>query len=315
MGRLPGSSSERFKALGEYASVEEGLCAFFLARPPVHSGGLYHYTRLAAAKKIIGERCLLLTLSRKLNDTREPQDEGLYVASFSFGAIENVAMWGIYSRPLSEAVRLRFRYAEMREMVRRCQGAICPVAVRSHDRNTEYRMLEDGAFAVELEEEAQLTDILYVDHAAEKSRRKDGRVAIRWNGNSIRISRNELDSVRRGPLKKFMKYSGWAYERETRLCVKVMVDGRKASSALGALGNGWDLTKDKIALRLSPEIVGSIDVRSGPCLSSEEITAAFSGGGAKSGRIEESVLKGCVRGGVFCENCSRAEKCRTLNQD
>lgn len=315
MGRLPGSSSERFKALGEYASVAEGLCEFFLARPPVHSGGLYHYTHLGAARKIVSDRCLLLSSSRKLNDTREPQDDGLYVASFSFGAIENVAMWGIYSRPLSEAVRLRFHYAEMREMARRCQGAVCPVAVRQHDSEMEYRVLEEGAFAVELKEVAQLSDILYVDHVEEKSRRNDGRVTIRWNSNSMRISLRELNSVRSSPLKKFIKYSGWAYERETRLCVNVTIDDEKAIRALDMLGEGWELTKDKIALRLPPKDSFGMDVRCGPCLPSDKIADVFAGGAANNGRIEASILKNCVRGGVFCDKCPRAESCRTLNPD
>ena len=150
MGHLSGSSSERFKALGKCVPMEEDLCKFFLERPPVHSGGLYHYTNLEAAKKIVLNRYLLLSSSRKLNDTREPQDDGLYVASFSFGAIENVAMWGIYSRPLSEAVRLRFRYAEMREMAKQCRGSICPVAVRRNGEKIECRVLEDCVSAVDL---------------------------------------------------------------------------------------------------------------------------------------------------------------------
>ena len=315
MRRQLGSSSERFKALGCASFVADGLCEFFLGCPPVHSGGLYHYTCLAVAKKIIDGRCLLLSSSRRLNDTREPQDDGLYVASFSFGAIENVAMWGIYSRPLSEAVRLRFRYAEMREMARRCRGSICPVAVRQQDKKMEYRVLENGAFAVDLKEDAHLSDILYVDHVEEKSRRNDGRVAIRWNSNSIRISLRELDSVRSSPLKKFIKYSGWAYERETRLCVNVTIDDEKAKRALDALGNGWKLTKDKIALRLPPKDSFGMDVRCGPCLPSDKIEHAFAGGAANNGRIEASILKDCVRGGVFCDNCPRAKRCRTLNPD
>ena len=121
--------------------------------------------------------------------------------------------------------------------------------------------------------------------------------------------------MRSSPLKKFIKYSGWAYERETRLCVNVTIDDEKAKRALDALGNGWKLTKDKIALRLPPKDSFGMDVRCGPCLPSDKIEHAFAGGAANNGRIEASILKDCVRGGVFCDNCPRAKRCRTLNPD
>jgi len=309
--RASGLSSERFKSIRDSADVVGALNNFFIAQPPIHSGGLYHYTRLDAAKKILKDRFLLLSSSRILNDTREPQEDGLYVVSLSFGAIESVAMWGIYSRPLSEAVRIRFHHSEIKELARQYHGNICPVAVRKNLGKPEYRILGDSSSAVILNEEPQLSDILYVDYVKEKSRRDTASVAVRWNSNSIRIDRCALESVRRGLLRRLMKYSGWAYERETRLCVKADIDNDKVSDAIRRLsGAGWELSSDRIALRLAPQIVQHVDVRGGPCLSAEEISTDFLAEGIEVGRTEESVLRGSVRGGVFCEGCVKVDGCR-----
>lgn len=309
--RASGLSSERFKGIGDSTDMVEALNNFFIAQPPIHSGGLYHYTRLGAAKKILKDRFLFLSSSRILNDTREPQEDGLYVASLSFGAIESVAMWGIYSRPLSEAVRLRFHHSEIKDLARQCHGNICPVAVRKNADKPEYRALGDSASAVILNEEPQVSDILYVDYVTDKSRRDAASLAVRWNSNSIRIDRSAIEGMRSSRLRRLMKYSGWAYERETRLCIKADIDTDKASNAIRKLyGEEWELSRDRIALRLVPQIVRHIYVRGGPCLSAEDISADFAAEGINVERTEESVLRGSVRGGVFCEGCVRVERCR-----
>lgn len=296
------SSESRFKCISSLNGKEcEGaLIEFFMKKPPVHTGGLFHYTTIDAAEKILRDRVLLLSISDTLNDLGEPQQKDMYVASFSHGRIENVAMWGIYARPLSKGVRLRFLQSELRKLIQSNQYLAPVLKRKKEDGSNEYKILQSHLNAVEVKGEACLSDVLYVDHYTGKR----DTVVVRWNNHSIVLPLGVVVKLKESHLLGLTKYSGWAYERESRFCVSAKIDFEKI---IISSYSGWNLASDKVALLLKPDIVRSISVLGGPCVDENDLNRLklLNGGIANDTEIptQRSLLYGMIRGGVFCKDC------------
>ena len=301
-------SEERFKAIGrsDTSAVADALQDFFVRSPPVHSGGLYHYTKIEALKSILESKAILLSSSQQLNDLAEPQDSGMYIASFAYGRIENVAMWGIYANPLTRAVRLRFLYSELGSIVRDCgrKHLLAPVLKRkSVDGTTEFKILYEQTEAVHIAGKHLLTDVLYADLS---SSNKDA-VAIRWNNMIVKVPVHVIEEMKKRQLSGIVKYSGWSYEKETRICIQAEVDERVVRAHET---DGWTFAPEKLALLLKPEMVTSFSVLGGPCASKDKLEVAIAknnllNDAIKVSSVERSALYGLIRGGVFCKDCSR----------
>ena len=296
------SSEDRFKFISSLygCDCENALLDFFVKKPPLHSGGLFHYTTIDAAEKILRDRVLLLSISDTLNDLGEPQQKDMYVASFSHGRIENVAMWGIYARPLSKGVRLRFLQSELRKLIQSNQYLAPVLKRKKEDGSNEYKILQSHLNAVEVKGEACLSDVLYVDHYTGKR----DTVVVRWNNHSIALPLGVVVKLKESHLLGLTKYSGWAYERESRFCVSAKIDFEKV---IISSYSGWNLASDKVALLLKPDIVRSISVLGGPCVDENDLDRLklLNGGIANDTEIptQRSLLYGMIRGGVFCKDC------------
>lgn len=305
------SSESRFKRISSLNGKEcEGaLIEFFMKKPPVHTGGLFHYTTIDAAEKILRDRVLLLSISDTLNDLGEPQQKDMYVSSFSHGRIENVAMWGIYARPLSKGVRLRFLQSELRKLIQ-CDQYLAPVLKRKkEDGLNEYKALQSYANVVKVKGSAWLSDVLYVDHSTGKC----DRVFVRWNNHSIAAPLDVVAKLKKSQLLGLTKYSGWAYERESRFCVNAKIDFEKVNIRSYP---GWELANDKVALLLKPDIIKSISVLGGPCVDMDHLEnlKKLNDSIDNAGEIQtkKSLLYGMIRGGVFCKDCPLGDNKKCL---
>lgn len=121
------STAGKGKKVGvkDRVSIED-FCSLLKYNGKTHNHGYYHYTTWGRFAKImqgkfiegIGER-KLFALSRAdgLNDGSESSKQ-VFVASFSYGDEEEVAMWTIYGVPHQEAVRLRFPMAAIMKWLR-----------------------------------------------------------------------------------------------------------------------------------------------------------------------------------------------------
>ena len=72
---------------------------------------VFHYTTLGSLRGMLKSRRLYLTRMDKLNDalecrSAEERKKRVYIASFSFGTAESMAMWSMYGAPYKQGVRL-----------------------------------------------------------------------------------------------------------------------------------------------------------------------------------------------------------------
>lgn len=82
----------------------------------------YHYTSWDSFLKIYENASFLLTRGNSLNinDQHEALMKGswstwnrTYIGSFAYGQSENMAMWGLYGQPETDAIRIAIPRAEM----------------------------------------------------------------------------------------------------------------------------------------------------------------------------------------------------------
>ena len=300
---------DRFKKITCAGNIGDALVRFFVENPPAHNHGLYHYTSILSFTKILESNTMLLSAANELNDLQEPSDDNVYIGSFSYGGIENVAMWGIYAQPLKASVRLKFTYLELKHLVESSgkEGCLLPVV----ERNGEYRVLYECGSAVSVIGKNLLSDVLYVDYYSGKR----DKVMVRWNNQALSVPIGVVEDLRKRQLLGLVKYSGWAYERETRICVQAKIN---EGLARGKEEGGWKLSKGRLALWLNPDIIKSCSVIGGPCVSQEDLRAKINAtkmnnGSIKVSEIGESKLRGLLRGGIFCRGCADTEHCRTYH--
>lgn len=291
--------------------IVAGLKEFFKNNNPVHKAGLFHYTKIAAFRNILSSKALILSDTANLNDRAEKKSKGLFVLSFSHGRIESVAMWGLYSSPLTEALRIKFVHSELVELLETAkrERVFVPV-LRNRREDGVYKILTE-CDAVEIINEPKISDVLYADYSSGKY----PDVMVRWNGNVIRIPRKDLKDSERNALLGFVKYSGWAYERETRICVRAKIRSEDVSRYVD---DGWELDASKIALLLSPQAIKTVSVIAGPCMSKDELKKIVDKSGPEGlhvSGIKESKLLGLIKGGIFCKQCKKLKECSAVLQE
>ena len=192
------------------AKTTKGAFRAAWCNAPAHKS-YQHYTSLDTVLKIIMSERLILSRgdSAKLNDLREGKKFGgdpermkrSYIACFGHGAGESVAMWGLYGKSNSLAVRITIPGAAMAEWIRNIRFVADnkPVTAKADFRDVVY---------------AAFTDKTYTD---EWDIRRTN--ALRWEDSvfcckSADCFRRELQNKKYGG---WVKDYEWHYERETRL--------------------------------------------------------------------------------------------------
>ena len=200
------------------------FCNLLVYNGLTHVRGYFHYTTWGRLGKILkrtkvesGEERILFCLSSTadLNDTAENSVEA-YVASFSFGEEEEVAMWTNYGVPKPEAIRIRFPKSAITAWVRE----------NPPEKIKVYKGKPSGDFVLLEQEEvldARFVDVAYYgrNRTNEKESISDG-VIYKGNRCSFREKKWRgalLESCPEAAL--LFKKRGWAYEREVRLVVRL----------------------------------------------------------------------------------------------
>lgn len=200
----------------------EDFCSLLKYNGKTHNHGYYHYTTWGRFAKImqgkfiegIGKR-KLFALSRAdgLNDGSE-SSKNVFIASFSYGDEEEVAMWTIYGVPHQEAVRLRFPMAAIMTWLREN-----PI-----DRVKMYGFKSKDGGVEELKDIHPLViDLVDVGYYGRNDKKKvaesnsvvyhSARHVLAPDGWANRVSRSAFT-------KTMFKQRGWAYEHEVRLVVQ-----------------------------------------------------------------------------------------------
>lgn len=85
----------------------------YLKSESVKHAEYHHYTTLESLEKILKYKTFIMTKgdSKKLNDLHEQDEKGekdvwnrTYMSCFNYSEGENMAMWGLYGKPRSEAI-------------------------------------------------------------------------------------------------------------------------------------------------------------------------------------------------------------------
>lgn len=175
-------------------------------------GGLhktyYHYTSLAPAITMLGKKYIFLTKGSELNDLQEfktgNQDEWnrSYLACFSFGMLENIAMWKMYGGNDSKtSLRLGFSGKAFRRWLAGFRKAPAAFKVRGDGISPIKTAIED----------VSLHDVAYLKGSA-----------LQW-GRWL-VTRNQLAEIQKAQsipeMTTYVKDWGWAYEAEVRLVIR-----------------------------------------------------------------------------------------------
>ena len=211
--RLKDKKSENPVSLAEFCWLlrQNGLS---------HNHGYFHYTtwdrlRSMLEKHDVGtceqHRLFFLSAASQMNDQNDAHD-GTYIASFSFGEEEEIAMWTNYGVPKRGAVRIRFPMAAITKWSNANVPGKMKVYVQANG-NTSFHLLEVRPVSVEF------ADVAYFGRNDENDKAKHQRV--RYRGMSFGLKDDKWRKRIKGkPEAVLFKKRGWAYENEVRLIVR-----------------------------------------------------------------------------------------------
>ena len=185
----------------------------------------YHqYTNFDALEKIVSGHTLLLTRADELNDLAEcngmsaEEKQKTYIASFTFGQTESVAMWFMYSRCYKKAVRVSFSLKLMNELKK--QLAKDPACYP----------IKDFYFS----------DVIYSHNGFFEHN----------TGKLLNDKANRIEHWKKSPvLRGLIKTAPWMYEKEVRLIVVL----EKAEKDLKRLLINLPENTDGISVTLGPD--------------------------------------------------------------
>lgn len=185
-----------------------------------HSQGYFHYTTWGHLKDMltpvdVGEeekkRLFIMSASSALNDTQETTP-GVYVASFSFGKEEEVAMWTNYGVPKHEAVRIKFPLKAMTRWKRENPSDRIVIYVQENEGQPFHALDVKPA-------RIYFADVAY--HGWNDFSPDTIQDAVRYNGEKFWFKEKKWRSaVLKTEDSLLFKKRGWAYEREVRLIVR-----------------------------------------------------------------------------------------------
>lgn len=185
--------------------------AMFLKLAAAGHRSYYQYSRISRLSGMLKSKCLYLSRLSEMNDLDEflctKEADRIYVASFSFGEVENMGLWRMYGGDAEESIRLEFDGKTVR-------GCLCK-------RRKVYQVVEkDGNPTSEHGPEIDAKEI--ADWSFHDVAYKYGS-ALTWNGKIVGEGRcSELEDPFKIPsLVGFVKRKGWSYENETRILIKL----------------------------------------------------------------------------------------------
>lgn len=196
------------------------FCELLRLNGLLHNHGYFHYTTWGRLQKMLTEvetaekekkRLFFLSSSSSLNDTEEKRD-GFYVASFSVGEEEEVAMWTNYGVPKSAAIRIRFPMKAMTRWMRENSRDAIAIYVQE---NGEQQFHALNVKPVDV----YFADVAY--YGRNDSVPDTTPDTVRYRGQKYRLDEDKWrDRIRKTNYSLLFKKRGWSYESEVRLIVQ-----------------------------------------------------------------------------------------------
>ena len=230
---------KRQDQFGDASSLDEATKIVW--RRPTDGPGMYqHYTTLdRVLDKIITKRWYLTRCdSKKLNDLREAEKYGrsrkelmrrTYIMCFGNGFGENVAMWGLYARDDSLAIRISIPRKTIKKWMSSLLHGEDPDVRDQHGRKIARSRLVSAVFH----------EMVYVA-VQNKEIRDDFDIrranTISWEGARCNFGDGDYleNEVQKEKYAGWLKDYEWHHERESRLCVRMKkaISGKAVSIAI-----------------------------------------------------------------------------------
>lgn len=185
------------------------LLTFLEQKGSNHTGGYYHYTKCSSFKSMLESQKIHLSIGSEMNDIMETKKcstekwKRLYIASFSYGSSENMAMWAIYGQPFRDALRLRFSWRKINDIVNFAKDGIIYKFIADNKKD-KYQPINEK-FSI------KLVDVAY------------------YKKNSLERNKEILSGktcsciehcLEKEEFAGYLKNCAWSYENETRIVVE-----------------------------------------------------------------------------------------------
>ena len=192
------------KSKVETVSVSE--IVDFLQRSAEGHTRLYRYTKITRVLDMLESKRLCFSRLLEMNDLREYKNvedaNRTYIACFSFGKIENMAMWKMYGGDNNESVRVSFDNKKIVQCVKRLK---------------KEKIFYSDSESKESIGANQIESITFHDIAYAYGK------ALMWNHKIVGMSRCKglKEPFKVKELQGYVKDFGWASENEVRIMVKL----------------------------------------------------------------------------------------------
>ena len=270
---------EEFKQLTTTSDLLE-----FLKKKGMNHNYYHHYTSLESVIKIIASEFFLLTRGTAtcMNDQQECLAKGsqelwnqTYIGSFSYGDSENMAMWGLYSLPWEDAVRISIPKSAMLKWI----SGIDQV----------YKVTLP---ILEKEEISPLPRVVLSDIVYTNGKQNDITSKLYWNNSSIRVNENQFYGIDYRPeMTGFIKNDAWRYENEVRIHIQLQ----------------RDIQSERIGINIPPEVIDSLMITAGPYFSGDLLSriAGKIPQVLNIHQVQESGFKRLVNYRTLCSMCGK----------
>lgn len=167
------------------------------------------YTSMERALALIVSGCMYLSNGKSWNDVRDRdimRQKRVYGTCFSCSTKENVAMWMLYSADKGkQGAMLNFPRAVMKEIL-----SLQSIELGKFDSKTQQFISAETLHKENGDYEIFLTDVVYTDYSSDKKLT----LTVAEDHEPAEKSVLEHDDI-------FHKNYAWAYEKETRLVVRL----------------------------------------------------------------------------------------------
>lgn len=277
------NESEKPKEFSDLSTVEE-IREYLETKGPGHRP-VFQYTTLDALQGMLKSRRLYLTRMDKLNDalecrSAEERKKRVYIASFSFGTAESMAMWSMYGAPYKQGIRLTIPKRAITGTLK--DFAKHPVL---YSTETGHEISFGGSAAL------KMMDVVYAHNGSLEHRREK---LLKKQGDFV------IDAKDDPELAFCIKNEVWLAECETRMILE--------------LEEELPGDEDQVAIDFG-HAVDNLEVTGSPCLSLGELKKELKNFGKD--KIHQSVAfdqvyfkecKDCERRTPFCRRNKKTKK-------
>jgi len=207
-----------------------------------------------------------------------------FIISFTSTAHENAAMWGLYSKPSNEGIRISCPRKCMVDLVEKIRNRKLRVKaeIESCSDDRKPRLVDVPGEFVEI----LLGDVLYGGDVLAGGGKRQYRIGDACLQKSDFKHLKEMSFHQAAEMTGFVKSIDWFYEEEVRIVVRL----KESLRIKGEIRTSQDLLKIKhLYLSLPDDFLSSLDYTLGPCVP-EKLQGMFADKIKGEAKIDEILI-------------------------